>query len=141
MREAIKEADREHHKRMHDGLDEDIDVPSAARAFDLLNFFGNKRAQFIREIYQKCYLYAHFVGPTGPALGDVILDGVSGDNVSISYLGCLNESILVVAIISYRFWLYIGPVVANFFLTFFLSTDRMSATWDAPIACKLKPED
>ena len=75
---------------------------------------------------QKCHLYAHFVGPTGPALGDVILDGVSCDNVSISYLGFLNENILVVAMISCRFWLYMGPVVATFYLTNFLATDRLS---------------
>ena len=62
------------------GGPEHRDAPSAARAFDL-SFFGNKRAQFIREISQKCYLYAHFVAPTGPALCDVILDGVSGDKV------------------------------------------------------------
>ena len=73
---------------------------------------------------QKCYLYAHCVGPTGPALGDVILDGVSGGKVSILYLGFLNGSILVVAMISSRFWLYMGPVVATFYLTNFLATDR-----------------
>ena len=45
------------------------------------NFFGNKRTQFIMERSLWCYLPAHFVGPTVPALGDVILDRVSGDNV------------------------------------------------------------
>ena len=77
-------------------------------------------------MYLKCYLYAHFVGPTRPALGYVILDGVSGDKVSIPYLRFLNENILVVAMISCRFWLYMGPVVATFYLTNFLATDRFS---------------
>ena len=52
------------------------------------------------------------------------------DRVSILYLGFLNESVLVVAIISCRFWLYMGPVVANFFLTFFLATDRLRLPQD-----------
>ena len=54
----------------------------------------------------------------------MILDGVSGDKVSIHYLGFLNENIQVFAMISCRFWLYMGPVVATFYLTNFLATDR-----------------
>ncbi len=36
----------------------------------------------------------------------------------------MHENILVVAMISCRFWLYMGPVVATFYLTNFLATDR-----------------
>ena len=36
----------------------------------------------------------------------------------------MNENILVVAMISCHFWLYMGPVVATFNLTLFLATDR-----------------
>ena len=37
------------------------------------------------------------------------------------------KTLLVVATISCRFWLYMGPVVATFYLTnWFLATDRMS---------------
>ena len=37
----------------------------------------------------------------------------------------MNENILVVAMMSCRFWLYMGPVVATFYLTNFLATDRL----------------
>ena len=73
---------------------------------------------------QKCCLYAHFEWLTGPALRNVISDEVSGDKVSMHYLVLLNENILFIAMISCRLWLYTGPVVANFFSTFFLATDR-----------------
>ena len=76
------------------------------------------------EMSQKCSLYAHFGGLTGPALHDVILDEVSGDKVSMHSLVILNENILFITMISYRLWLYTGPVVANLFSTFFLATDR-----------------
>ena len=76
---------------------------------------------------QKCCLYAYFGGLTGPALRDVILDEVSGDKVSMHALVFLNENILFIAMISCRLWLYTGPVVANFFSTFFLATDRSTA--------------
>ena len=68
---------------------------------------------------QKCRLYAHFGGLTGPALRDVILNEVSVDKVSMHSLVFLNENILFIAMISCRLWLYTGPVVANFFFDFF----------------------
>ena len=37
------------------------------------------------------------------------------------------KNILFIAMISCRLWLYTGPVVANFFSTFFLATDRWHA--------------
>ena len=87
-------------------------------------FWQQESSVHISEMSQKCCLYAHFGGLTGPALRDVILDEVSGDKVSMHSLVFLNENILFTAMISCRLWLYTGPVVANFFSNFFLATDR-----------------
>ena len=65
-------------------------------------FWQQESSVHISEMSQKCCLYAHFGGLTGPALRDVILDEVSGDKVSMHSLVFLNENILFIAMISCR---------------------------------------
>ena len=50
-----------------------------------------------------CCLYANFGGPTGPALGDVVLNEVSDDKVFIPVLGFLNEKCTPKALIFHTF--------------------------------------
>ena len=87
-------------------------------------FWQQESSVHISEMSQKCCLYAHFEWLTGPALRDVISDEVAGDKVSMHAQVLLNENIMFIAMISCRLWLYTDPVVANFFSTFFLATDR-----------------
>ena len=74
------------------------------------DFCDNKWAQLIRKPCQKSLLYAHFGGLTGPALGDVVIDGTADEKLLILYLEFLNENKLIVAINFCRFWLCTNPV-------------------------------
>ena len=77
-RTSLKEAD--HDERTFEKLVEihlNHPLPELSSEF----FWQQESSVHISEMSQKCCLYAHFEGLTGPALRDVILDEVSGDKV------------------------------------------------------------